>query len=847
MLSHLTSRPGRIGAIVAFTLVAAVGIPAAPALAATGEGCPNEAVRSESNTNPTTGQPYSMGLPECRAYEMVSPLYKQAHDAILGPGEPVAPDGDAVGFASLGAFAGFEGVNAKNGTPYLSQRTDSSWLTQAVSVPASVIVAPGAAKEGGLDYSPDLSKQVTCAPPGPGVPFPPAVTCAVREGASSWVATPTYQDLAPASDDGGVIKSRVGSSSNLSHVIFQAIDGVHLLPTDTDTYEGEKGGASIYEIVGAGTGTPVLRLVNVDDAGDVIGPENPTYIGGSGNEGTDYHAISEDGSKVFFTATPAGGVQTVYARVELPGEQYETLALSNPLPSQCTSCSTMPQPATYQGASANGAKIFFTTTQQLVNADTDTTTDLYEYDFAKPEGERIVQVSSGGAGDSTLGAGADVQGVVNISSDGSHVYFVARGLLTTTPNGEAQTAHSGADNMYVFDTLTGETKFVAQLCSGPEGSGEDADTQCGTNLNAYEQIESIGGEYVPPVNDLALWDIPAGESNSFPAQTTPDGEYLIFKTYAHLASADTNSGTAVYRYDFQTGELTWVSHAAPGFAAVDEGDGAKVGARYQDLVEFGDHADVDDLERQISEDGEDIVFTTNERLQADDVNHAQDAYLWHDGTVSMVSDGQDPIGADISLSKLTGSSEPSLSASGSDIFFSTHTALVGQDTDELGDVYDARIDGGFPAPTPEPSCAGEACLGSPSSLPTFPAPGTVGFTGGGNLTPGSTTFPPPTEAGKMSIAKHSFRGSAVVLYVKVPASGHIRASGRGLASVKRSVSKAGTYALKLTLTKADKASLREHHRVKVRIKVTFTPTSGKPSSVTTTITVKRFKYRKMKD
>ncbi len=35
--------------------------------------CPNEARIAESDINPTTHEPYSAGLPECRAYEMVSP------------------------------------------------------------------------------------------------------------------------------------------------------------------------------------------------------------------------------------------------------------------------------------------------------------------------------------------------------------------------------------------------------------------------------------------------------------------------------------------------------------------------------------------------------------------------------------------------------------------------------------------------------------------------------------------------------------------------------------------------------------------------------------------------------
>src|ERR1019366_20503 len=120
-----------------------------------------------------------------------------------------------------------------------------------------------------------------------------------------------------------------------------------------------------------------------------------------------------------------------------------------------------------------------------------------------------------------------------------------------------------------------------------------------------------------------------------------------------------------------------------------------------------------------------------------------EVYEWHNGSVNMISDGQDP----------TAMVFAGMSATGSDIFFQTRTQLVGQDTDTLGDIYDARIDGGFPAPTPEPSCSGESCQGSSSSAPGFGASGTSSFTGGGNVTPGSTSFPTPEEPKAKSLTR----------------------------------------------------------------------------------------------
>jgi hypothetical protein len=51
------------------SVVAFLGL-SAPALASE---CPNEQARQESNVNAATGQPYSMQLPDCRGYELVSP------------------------------------------------------------------------------------------------------------------------------------------------------------------------------------------------------------------------------------------------------------------------------------------------------------------------------------------------------------------------------------------------------------------------------------------------------------------------------------------------------------------------------------------------------------------------------------------------------------------------------------------------------------------------------------------------------------------------------------------------------------------------------------------------------
>jgi hypothetical protein len=419
---------------------------------------------------------------------------------------------------------------------------------------------------------------------------------------------------------------------------------------------------------------------------------------------------------VFFTATPTaeqieknhwplqGEQATVYARVGAK----ETVAVSNPSPSECAACSLAKKPAKeaiFQGASADGSKVFFTTSQQLLTSDTDTTTDLYEYDFNPPAGQpQLVQVSGGTPTDPTPGAGAKVRGVLRNS--GSHIYFVAEGVLTTEPNGNGEKAKPVEKNLYGYDTLTGQTKFVATL------SGADQELWGGAKVEGSQAGVDEGTREV---------------------QTTPDGRYLVFSSAAQLAG-NINTG-AVYRYDFETGELTWISHAAPGVPAPNKGKHATIAPL--EAATNGANADIGDRERAISENGEYVVFTTSEELQAGAVEGATNSYLWHDGTVSLISG--DSLGG------------PSISSSGSDIFFATAKQLVGQDTDALGDVYDARVGGGFPAPPAEASCSGDACQGPSSPLPSFGPSTSSVLPAGGNLPPPPS--PPPVKETKKKLTK----------------------------------------------------------------------------------------------
>ena len=69
------------------------------AAAAQAEGCPNEQLRE--------GDGYALRLPDCRAYEQISPVDKNFTDAAGVPGSvQSAPSGEEVTFFSIAPFPG---------------------------------------------------------------------------------------------------------------------------------------------------------------------------------------------------------------------------------------------------------------------------------------------------------------------------------------------------------------------------------------------------------------------------------------------------------------------------------------------------------------------------------------------------------------------------------------------------------------------------------------------------------------------------------------------------------------------------------------------------------------------
>ena len=127
--------------------------------------------------------------------------------------------------------------------------------------------------------------------------------------------------------------------------------------------------------------------------------------------------------------------------------------------------------------------------------------------------------------------------------------------------------------------------------------------------------------------------------------------------------------------------------------------------------------------RALSDDGSRVFFSTAQALVPEDVNGRVDVYEYESGGVHLISSGRSP--AD--------SWFMDASASGNDVFFTTSQQLVGWDTDQEYDVYDARVGGGLPDPVPSATpCADGGCQGALATQPLVPPAASDVFNGAGD-------------------------------------------------------------------------------------------------------------------
>jgi hypothetical protein len=699
------------------------------------------------------------GLPDNRVYEMVSPTEKggDSHMPNLAvasaDGEHVVVDGGVANSPlSSGASwmietrtpTGWSGtqVGPPPGTQenYIEQRSTalaaisenfSSFAFQTlIGVdPRDQNSLPGVSFKFGpltIENVPSSDAYVRNGPTGPLVwaSGPPAPTVKNTVFPVSCETEPTYCGTNNAMFGGASSDLSVVAWSQRSPLVEPpaALPGS---PADTHEY-----GSEVYESVN-GADQALLGLVPASGAecgpghGSCMVPPCGAALGNApGNKNVRVHSfaptegdVSGDGSQVvFISPEPAvegtEGCPTGSIYLREGGTSTVQVSASQ----RAGGDPHGPRPKLYAGSVQENGHIntvFFTSKEELTdNANTgsdDEGSDLYAYNV---ESGKLTDITpDGNPADAN---GADVVAFVGSSTDGSVVYFTATGVLTAEPNSEGKTAQSGEENLYVHDARTGTTRFIAP------GSG-------------------VAGPEPVSAREFA-------ETRRLTAQVTPDGQHLVFTSNERITTYDNAGSTCgqngepgpcaeVYLYSEPENRLVCVSCDPSG--VLPSGSAG--------LPEESHEAFSDELEapgtlarpRVVSAGGERVFFDSPDQLTLEapapsptraeyvltEESLEPNVYEYEDGRIYLIA-------AHAALSTTT--------PSGNDVFFDTISQLVSQDRDGSPDIYDARVDGGFPA-LAAPECSGTACQGLPAAAPVFATPPSVTFAGVGNLLPSSPT------------------------------------------------------------------------------------------------------------
>ena len=357
-------------------------------------------------------------LPDCRAYEQVSPVDKNTTDAMGRPGYvQSSSSGESVTYYSA---APFPGIAASSEFPqYLSTRTDAGWPLQGLNLPAE---AGSESELYGLTEDneetiagvrPEFEERFLLAP-GAEVGHTNAY---VRDNATgeykllgTRVSEVTYADSTP---DG-------------AHVLFTST-GHELVPGVVNEFEEPY----LYEWDRETGRISFVGYVN----GEV--PESGTVAGSNENDAERTYTqdtLSENGSRIFFSEK--GRNEKVYIREP---EADRTVEVSEGA-------------AQWRAATPDGSKAFYTENGNLYGYNVETATHI--------------AITEGPAG---------VLGVLGVSEDGSYVYFAATGVLSTNENGNKQKAEVGPENANLYEWRDGSPASITFIATLSKGTGDYTD------------------------------------------------------------------------------------------------------------------------------------------------------------------------------------------------------------------------------------------------------------------------------------------------------------------------------------------------------------------------------------
>ncbi len=640
--------------------------------------CPNASVRQQSGSNT---------LPDCRAYELVSP--EDAGITIVYPASvPFSPTATAPSRVVFGgAYGLIEGTGpaANNvGDTYVATRTANGWKTRYAGIPSTEANAAGKPPWKNASYEPDKWLMDTLSDPSLSTIVDWNNGYRRADGEELFGSTNSYKSSnAPyvwdsttgdqvdrwptnvATIPGGeYFKGKTAASADLTHFVFTSDIAFAIGGEPGDMYDNDTVQRSV-------------KVISLDAKHEHISEPSPT-------------AVSEDGSHILMTS----GAGQLYLSVD-DAITYELV------PGKAVN---------YLGMTPDGRKIYFTSTEDLTEdkSDPDTSRDLYMWSEDSSTPNHLTLISKGnepnaGNTDACSASWTEQCNIVPISfasytsaqgggggspysdnfiaAENGDIYFLSPEQLHGA-NGVV-----GMENLYDF--RNGKLQFVAAL--------EPSGIAC-----TIDQFSPICSE-----NAVARMEI------------TPDDGHMAFLTGSKIFGYENAGHSEMYLYTPETEELICVSCVPTGKPPVSDVTGSHNGLF-------------------MTNDGR-TFFETEDPLVPQDTNAAKDVYEYVDGRPQLITSGTNVgnntygLATIMALPGLVG-----VSADGTDLYFATYDELVGQDRNgEAVKIYDARSGGGFQFNPPVPPCvAADECHGPGSVAPIATPSGTGSDLGpSGNLQP----------------------------------------------------------------------------------------------------------------
>ncbi|HEX7278283.1 MAG TPA: hypothetical protein VF255_01545 [Solirubrobacterales bacterium] len=305
------------------------------------------------------------------------------------------------------------------------------------------------------------------------------------------------------------------------------------------------------------------------------------------------------------------------------------------------------------------------------------------------------------------------------SGDGSRVFFLSNEKLV---DGDPD----NSPDLYLFDVESGDLRrLTGDGSEDPAGAGVlslSGFSRDGSRAYFVAQGSlapgAVSGNY-----NLYLWEEDGSggdiaflgtgftetEARQFDfvsggASTSPSGRYFAFESAQSLTGLPSGGNQQIYLFDAVERELVCASCSLAGGGSVGSAD-------------LGDPAQK--IPSNVLDDGQ-LFFDTAQALLASDTNNRRDVYVYRNGHTQLISSGRgsfDAIFGDAGYD-------------GADVYFVTRNRLVPGDVDANGDLYDARVGGGFPGSVEPAPCVAAACQEGPSAPPGWNGPAEAASGGG---------------------------------------------------------------------------------------------------------------------